>query len=250
MDGRILAAVIGILITSLFTAFAYYRKLHHEKVKTKKSILYFLLEYRHLIKTHYVDPHEISKEYMKYCVEYFKKIGFWEEDNSNIEIEALISEFMGNLINNGKPTIDDEFISSYGKRLEELAKDDPFLAHKLRGNESLFSTVEITNEYVDSLKKSNVFEENVIFTEIINKNLSGHTDENVKALLKEIDKDIKTVAKEMDWSTRYKCWKITKDIEKPPINFDGLGLTEELNKMLKQVVETLKSKENIAQKNM
>ncbi|WP_042146314.1 MULTISPECIES: hypothetical protein [unclassified Pseudoalteromonas] len=59
MDGRMLAAVIGVLITSLYAAFACYRKLHHEKVKTNKRILYFRLEYRYLIKTHYADPHGI-----------------------------------------------------------------------------------------------------------------------------------------------------------------------------------------------
>ena len=78
MDSKVIAALIGLLgisLGALLGGVGYYLKSRSERLQAKKLVLYHLLEIRHLLKSSYANPKEITAEYLKFCKSYFLKLG-------------------------------------------------------------------------------------------------------------------------------------------------------------------------------
>lgn len=234
-------SIYGTLSAAFIALISFYRKLHLERVQTKNTVLYHLLEIRHAIKSEYADQNELTEQYITYCKNHFIKIGLWESSEpENAELKSLIASLLSNLLNTGKPSLGSEFVSSYDNTLNALSKDDPFLAHYLKGKEKLNQYLEATTKYSNELANSDFLVDQTLLKSFIDKQSNKSREENIKSLLSELDKDILKVAWRIDLICYLKSrWKL-RSKNKPTTDMKGLGIDTELNKLLLELTQDIK----------
>ncbi|WP_105258998.1 hypothetical protein [Pseudoalteromonas sp. T1lg88] len=241
MDEKLLFAIYGTLSTLIVALVGFYRKVHHERVQTKKSVLFHLLEIRHSIKVEYADHRELSDMYFEYCKSYFIEIGFWgEHTENNEELNRLITSLFEAQIEHSKPTLGTEFSSSFYEVIQALSKDDPFLAHYLKDKQNIKLYLQSTSAYTDKLQDIECIAEEPLLSSYVQQQSKESYHSNIEELLKDIDADILKVAWSIDIPCFLKCWWRLKNKNKPQVNLEELGIKKELNSQLHALVNHIK----------
>lgn len=237
MDEKLLFAIYGTLSTLIVAFVGFYRKVHHERVQTKKSVLFHLLEIRHSIKVEYADHKELSDMYFEYCKSYFIEVGLWDEHTeNNEELNRLITSLFEAQIAHSKPTLGTEFSSSFYEVIQALSKDDPFLAHYLKDKQNIKLYLESTSAYTNELQNIECIAEEPLLSSYVQQQSKESYHSNIEELLKEIAADILKVAWRIDIPCFLKCWWQFRNKSKPIINFEDHGIKEELNRQLGELV--------------
>ncbi len=246
MEANTIAVLIGLSGISLgafFSGLGYFLKERAERLKTKNHILFHLLGIRNSIKSEYVDPNELARDYLNYCREYFKRKGIPDPDNVPEELRVLVESHFKNTVKAVKPVLDVDFIKSFEEAVYSLSFEHPVLAFKLRGSERVDGIIAAQNQYLSNFDA--VFD--VDAPEIVKRTASTHVTElNYKViedLIKDIDNDIALVSASCGLLVRFAVRKIIRETAKVKLNFEELGLDVAMDEFLSVLVEAA-SKEN------
>lgn len=243
MDSKVIAALIGLIgisLGALLAGIGYFLKTRHERLRAKKLVLFHLLEIRHLLKSSYADPKEITSEYITFCKSFFLKIGLSENEEIPDELKSLIENHMSSLIKTLSPQISVEFINSFENSLQSLCKDDPVLAFQLRGKEQLTKVLTVQENYIKNFNNSGLFiplEQN---NEFMSKELNNMNNKATEELIKDMDKEISLVSKHCGIITWYKCRSIIKEKSKSKVCFKDSGIEELLEQAFNGFLEATK----------
>lgn len=235
MDSKIIAAIIGVggvSVGALLGGLGYYLKSRNETQQTIKLVLYHLLELRHLLKSSYADPKEITEEYLNYCMTFFQKRGMTDEGKFPEALKTLIEKHFADLLSAMKPRIDGGFIHSYEDALKELCKTDPVLAFKLRGRERISEILEVQSEYIESVTADVQVASSNDFNQLLQKQMDDAGSKVLLELIQDIDNEISLVAWKCSPLTWAKCTLLTLKKTKPVLNFKEAGL----DNMLEEIV--------------
>lgn len=239
MDSKVIAALIGLIgisLGSFLGGVGYYLKSRAERQHNKKVVLFHLLEIRHLVKSSFADPKEITKEYLLYCESFFEKYGISGGAEAEVpqEIQVLIETHMSNLLEALRPTIDESFTQSYEASLKDLCKTDPILAFKLNGKERVKELLNAQKEYLDKFSNSITVNSTPPINDLLSARLNTANNNATESLIREINSDISSVARSCSIFTWVSCRRVTRENSKPRINFDELGVEEMFKKMISE----------------
>lgn len=236
MEKEIIIALIGLVGISLgafLSGLGYFIKVRSERQKNKKTVLFYLLEIRQLIKSEYANSEEFSNNYFKACENYLQNKGIADNTSISISLKELIKDHFAKIINATKPSIGINFISSFEKSVELLSQDNPVLAYKLKGRQDLKNILLVQNDYIE---KFNTLEEFHSEPEIIRSATSNHmiklNHSVVEDLIKDIDTDINLLAWNCGFLTWWKCRPILKETSKPEVEFESDEITKFFDEFL------------------
>lgn len=199
MDVSIFVALIsvsGVGVGALLSGVGYYFRVRAERIKTKNSVLFHLLEIRALVRSQFVDPDTISQVYFDYCNDYFHRNLIDGGTDIPEEAKSFIQSHIRNICNATRPAIDVNFIESLNRAVAALSLDDPVLAYRLRGKERVDEILNAQSAYIENVTKCGYPEGT---PEGFLKRVSGYAvklnREVVEDLLSDLEADIGMVAK-------------------------------------------------------
>jgi hypothetical protein len=248
MDSKVIAALIGLIgisLGALLGGVGYYLKSRSERLQAKKLVLFHLLEFRHLLKSSYVDPKEITAEYLKYCTAIFLKLGVNLDDDVPEELKKLIENHMASLVEAMSPKISPAFIHSFENSLHSLCKDEPVLAFQLRGKEQLTEVLTIQENYIKNFTNSNLFGSYQKDNEVASKQLNDMNNRATKELIKDIDQDISLISRYCGIYTWFNCRSIIKKKSKPKVCFKDTGIEKLLEETFKEFLDSAKKSSDV-----
>jgi hypothetical protein len=240
MEVNVIIALIGLIGISLgafLSGMGYYLKVKSERLKTKKNVLYHLLEIRSLIKSEYVNPGEISNAYFDYCEDYFSRKGLLDSGKPSEEMKSVIEAHVKSLTETMKPKMDIDFIRSFEKSISALSLDHPVLAFKLRGRDKIEKILAAQSIYVENL---NIFFDSNTPEDIkeASKNHAGNLNyEVIEELIKDMDHDIRNVSSKCGPVTWLLVRKILKQSKKNAIIFKPEEMDPVFDKFISVLVE-------------
>jgi len=249
MDSKVIAALIGLLgisLGALLGGVGYYLKSRSERLQTKKLVLFHLLEIRHLLKSSYANPKEITAEYLKCCKSCFLKLGLNDDEDVPKELNELIESHMTNLLKVLSPEISIEFINAFENSLQSLCKDDPVLAFQLRGKEKLTEVLTTQDNYIKNFSNLKFLGTSQQENEFVEKQLDNMNNKATKELIRDIDKDISLVSRHCGFFTWYNCRNIIKQKSKPKVCFKDMGIEKLLEETFKEFLDSAKKLSNIS----
>lgn len=147
MDTQVLA-LFGTALSALIAALAYYSKARHERLRTTRTVLYYLLEMRHHFAVAEYGLSHFPEQYLKMAIAALKVNGLAlsEEDREALVpgLKLVIREISTTRVEElGK-----QIVEPYLRVLAELARDDPVLAYSLKGREVLTRASTAIVQYV------------------------------------------------------------------------------------------------------
>ncbi len=240
MDSKVIAAIIGVggvSVGAFLGGVGYYLKSRNERQQTQKLVLYHLLELRHLLKSSYADPKDITEEYINHCKAFFIKKGMGDDAEFPESFKSLIEQHMGNLLEAMKPRIDDSFILSYESALKELCKADPVLAFKLRGRDRITEILRAQKEYTENFLVNIQAESSDDVNQFLAKQMDEAGSKVLQELIRDIDKDISLVSWKCSVLTWAESKRVTLKKTKPAINFEEFGIDTLLENMLNNALK-------------
>ncbi len=146
------AKVIGILATASFGAIiasiGYLIKIKREQRRATRTVLFYLLELHHLFSRFHFSVMLFPSHYAEICKAAFTKKGLPFTD-----VEAkLFSEVIEQTVrNSGVFRIDEfelEIAMPFTVALTELSREDPLLAYRLKGKESISKSTKLIQSYL------------------------------------------------------------------------------------------------------
>lgn len=215
MDKEIFIALLGLIGISLgafFSGFGYYLKIRGERLNSKKSVIFYLLEIKYLIKFYYLDVDDVFNSYLKSCEKYLKKNNPDYKNDFDGQNLVVVKNYITESLDSMKPLMDSEFIQSYERSLLSLSVDDPVLAYKLKGRHNMNGLLRIQQNYISNLSK--------FLDDSDQKNIAiSYSSEKNKALIDEIvhqlDSDLRCIARRCGVLTWISVVKEIKRFSKP-----------------------------------
>lgn len=147
-DPKIASLVAG-AFSSLVAAFGYRAKVKHETRRTTKLTLFLLLEMRHHVYRFHDACENIPEEYIAKLRNSFNKEGIVISDSEYADGMKIIKPYLKELAVKQLDLAMLELTPIYIQTLSALAKEDPILAYKLKGEECITATMKIANEHMD-----------------------------------------------------------------------------------------------------
>jgi hypothetical protein len=136
------AACIAGIIASLTSI----SKNRTENRKNKRSLLFHLLEIRFQISQNMLPPEKVVLQFWNYYKAHLNKRGIQFNYEIPKELEPVLIDAIGGYLEIHDKTVNHEFIASYNSLLQEVAKEIPILAWRIKG-------LELTKELIISRKK-------------------------------------------------------------------------------------------------
>lgn len=198
LDVKIIAVLIGILLTVIISVCGYFYKSHDERKKSARKTLYFLLEIRYFIITSLFDPKEQTELLLKTLV---LKLNERDFQCTIEELPKPLNNHIYQLINNIITSLREELITNliqpYEENLIELSSINPVLAYTLRGRHKIEKLISHTAEYTQDL--AYVFEtsddENQWFKEFVENSSTEILQKAKDDALNDFNEDIMLLAK-------------------------------------------------------
>ncbi|WP_206483421.1 hypothetical protein [Thalassotalea sp. G2M2-11] len=240
MDPKVVASLAGVSVGALLGGIGYYLKSRSERLKAKRTVLFHLLEIRHLLVTSNIDPNDIADKYIEYSEAYFNKIGLPEEEKMPAELVNMIKDHLCRIVSTQRPKIDEDFIKSYETSLKELCKDEPVLAFRLKGLDNVNSLLDAQEAYESNVSNSEFFSQVSTLKEHMSEQLKNANFSAMSKLIDGYNEDILNVSWSCDLVTWYKCRKIVKAKVSNEICFKETGLDKELDNMFQELLSVLK----------
>lgn len=240
MDPKVVASLAGVSVGALLGGIGYYLKSRAERLKAKRTVLFHLLELRHLLVASNIDPNDITDKYIEYSEEYFNKIGLPEEEKLPAELTNMIRDHLCRIMSTQRPKIDEAFIKSYENSLTELCKDEPVLAFRLKGLDNVNSLLDAQEAYTSNVSNAEFFSKVSTLKEHMSEQLKNANFSAISKLIDGYNEDILNVSWSCDLVTWYKCRKIVKAKVSNEICFKESGLDKELDNMFQELLTVLK----------
>jgi len=245
MDTEVFIAVLGISLGAMFSGIGYFWKVRSERLRSKRNVLFYLLEISSLVKAASLDYKEFASSYFNYCESFFKSKGIPDDQASLKEIHLLVEDHFRNIIKSVTPTLGKEFIESFEESVKSLSYDDPILAHLLRGRESVANLISIQNEYIENFLNTETASN---FSAVITETKEIAHDYKklaVKELMNEINLDILLVSKKCGFFVSRRCKKIIENNLNVTIDFESSGFGRVLDELINKFVEAAKDKNSV-----
>lgn len=203
-------ALVGILITALFSSIGYFYTNLTRGRKSSKKVLYLLLEIRHAIRVSILDPKVITEKYWDYYCKKLNLAGMELNRNEVPQIEwNLAFESFQKNIESQKTNIQERLLIPYENSLLNMAELSPVLAYQLKGKEKLEDSIENIRQHSESCLLK--FQESNNYAPYKDQ-LMEFTEECQQEAMSQIstliDDDILCVAKKCGRSTYKECESI------------------------------------------
>lgn len=148
--------ILAVAIPAALGVSGYLYKVWADKVKSRKLVLFYLLEIHYVLKVIPVSTDGLVVErYLEYCKGLLKDAGFpidEKYDEMMEQLAPLLSKYFENLFSAIPRSFDLQFQESFDSSLEALAKDNPVLAYKLKGRQCLEKITQAVKSYSGELK--------------------------------------------------------------------------------------------------
>ncbi len=135
-----LVGLLGTALSALIAALGYKGKLRHERLRTTRVVLYYLLEMHHRVqklqKLITVFPRQATVTLRSALAAQSLTV----TDTQLEQIHAAVDPGFRQFVERQMDELRLEVLEPYRKALLDLAKDDPMLAYSLKGQEELHAT--------------------------------------------------------------------------------------------------------------
>lgn len=141
--------ILGTTLSALFAAWAYYAKIRYEHRRATRVVLYYVLELHHVAARWNESTVKFPKAYLEKCNSILKQrnLKLSESDHQVIEV-ALSALLRQTAIGEIERSIKD-MSAPYLKALEDLSKENPILAFRLKGREGFDKPSRFVQDYAD-----------------------------------------------------------------------------------------------------
>lgn len=231
----------AIAIPAIIGVCGYLYKVWAERVKSRKLVLFHLLEIHYALKILPVNIDDLGAKYVEHCKGCFADIGLKLNDQASASITKFtptIQGYFGDIVGTFQHCLDERFKESFEKSLQELAKDNPVLAYRLRGRLSFDKIASAVMLYTKSLKDLLEDNNSLELKDVLKKEILDAIVVACAELQSVVDEDIKSVSLGCDPLTWWNCRQALK--KKIDVNetFELEELRSELTVYMTRITES------------
>lgn len=129
--------ILGAALSGLIAAISYLAKTRHERRRTTRAVLYYLLELHHLVsRIHYGLKH-FPEDYIAQCKRAMASKGLVLSDADAAKIDGDLRQVLHAFALAEMHGLSITIAEPLDKALAELSREDPVLAFRLRGKDQL-----------------------------------------------------------------------------------------------------------------
>lgn len=248
MKIEIIAALIGlggVALASFLGGLGYFLRTRSERLESRRVVLFYLLEIRHAFLANMFEPKDVLKQYLAYCDGFFKKNGIVGDGEIPEDIKLLLLNHFTAVRDLVQQRLEEEIVAPFINALNNLAKQAPIMAFKIRGKESIGKLIILQNNYADGFQKTESVSAAPILSKVITSQLDNLRNTNISELNDELNQVIKMVAKSCGLLSYFECRNILKIEVKAEIDFSEMGLDEHLKDFMNALQKAVTEAESI-----
>jgi len=237
----------AVAVPTFLGVIGYLYKVWAERVKSRKLVLFYLLEIHYVLKTLPLKTDGLAKQYVAHCEGLFEKAGLSITDESVSSINRFvpsIQDYFDELGSALRTTLDQKFEVAFEGALESLAKDHPVLAYRLKGRMCLEKMAHAVKSYSVVLNSMPEATENELIGDVVKEQIELSVGKAFSEILDEITSDIKKVSRGCGVLTAWRCHKIINKKIELEDDFSSHGLEEEFDSYMKKIIEGAQNKIN------
>jgi hypothetical protein len=234
------AGLWTIILTACVGVIGYLYKVWSERVRSRKLVLFYLLEIQYVLKTLPIKTDDLANRYVQYCEGIYETTGLPVTEKTAESIQSFtpsIQNYFDELGAAFKTSLDDQFKKAYDDSLQNLAKDNPILAYKLQGRLCLEKMAMAVNSYSAVLKSLPEVVENEVLGNVLKEFIDDSIKKTFAEILDEINKDITKLAWGCGPLAIWNCSKIIKKKIELNDDFSEFGLEEEFESYMSKIIE-------------
>jgi hypothetical protein len=235
--------ILAVAIPAALGVSGYLYKVWADKVKSRKLVLFYLLEIHYVLKVIPVSTDGLVERYLGYCKGLLQDAGFPVDekyDETVDQFSPLINGYFENIFSAIPKSFDVQFQESFNSSLEALAKDNPVLAYKLKGRQCLEKISQAVKSYSGELKSQPGVTDNRLLGSMIKQEIAGSVNTAYAEILKEVNDDILTVARVCGPLTYWNCRKAIKKKVELNDDFSEFGLDEMFTSYMTKIIAEAK----------
>lgn len=219
-------AISGILIGLFWNQFFAWRKFKREQKAKLNHLLFHLLELYY-----FVSRNDFASFVKTYMAEMEKRFGTIPSEEK-VQVEQMIIS----IIKEKLSSLNDEeelkrLSEHYEAAVKEIAYINPFLAYRLAGQSKRLNSLDMLNDYFDSVRELMSTEQE---REVLKKVVSNYSDDRlIKDMIDDVKDSIIEVSKVIGLSKHLEAKKYFVRQEK--------NMAEEVGKEVKQIVEQIET---------
>ncbi|MDF2446941.1 MAG: hypothetical protein K0S46_2177 [Moraxellaceae bacterium] len=229
MDAEMIAALIGlggVALASLLGGLGYFLKTQAEILKSRRVVLFYLLEMRHAFLANMFEPKDILKQYLAYCDDFFKRHGIIDAGEMPEDVKDLLLSHLGASRDMVQHRLEEEIIAPFIGSLNEMAKQAPLMAFKIRGKESIGKLIRLQESYAERAQETASIAATPLLSQVLTSQFEKLKSTNISELANELNQSIRMVALSCGLFTYFGCKKILKSEVKSEIDFSEMGLDD------------------------
>jgi hypothetical protein len=198
-------AILGSALSALIAALGYYAKTRQERLRTTRSVLFQLLEMRHQLAILQYMSGKFLKDYLAACQSILGPKGVNLSAADMDSIETVGRKHFRRFATKQLMQLNEDVFKPYKAALEQLAKDEPVLAFRLRGKESFMARTPAAEALFDIPLDDNV---SALAHEIKTAMVSDIEDLVRESTLEDITEATKMVALQCGLLTYAETWLV------------------------------------------
>lgn len=233
----------GIALSAIFGVLGYLYKVWTDRIKSQKLVLFHLLEIHYVLK---ILPHSMSglgSQYLSHYEKLIQQSGICIDGESKEKLQAFlpsIQNYFDELFSAVPKHLDEQFKKSFESSLQELAKDNPVLAYKLKGRQCLEMAGHAVQAYTTQLKPFPEDPHNVGVGDVVKEEIDKSIEMAYAEILDEINKDITRVALGCGLITYLKCRKVLRRKIEVGSDFSEFGLDQHIDSFMAKIIDAVK----------
>lgn len=232
MSVEVIVALIGlggVALASLLGGFGYFLRSRSERLESRRVVLFYLLEIRHAFLANIFEPKDVLKQYLAYCDNFFEKNGIVGDGEIPEDVKALLLNHFSAVRDMVQQRLEEEVVAPFICALNELAKQAPLMAFKIRGKEAIGRLISLQNSYTEGIQKAESVVAIPILSQVLASQIDSLKNTNISELNGELNQVIRMVARSCGIFSYIECRRILKEEVKSGIDFSEMGLDEHLN---------------------
>lgn len=136
MDAKVLG-LLGTALSGLIAAIGYYVKTKHERRRSTRTVLYYLLELYHLTSKMQYGVKKFPAKYVEKCREALNARGLPFTEVEAKFVSVALEQFIRDIATSELEQLSTDLADPFTNALADLSKEDPLLAFQLKGRESI-----------------------------------------------------------------------------------------------------------------
>lgn len=244
IDAQMLPSLIGlggIGIAAILGGIGYILRLHGERLSTRRSVLFYLLEIRYRIESQISDPETAAENYLKECREHLLKKNIPEDFIKPEELLPLINQLFTSIFDDLKRQLDQELMTPFHHAVIKLSGENPILAYRLYGLNSIEKVIASQKGAFSSISDHPDFKDEPAFKAVMPAELRRVRNSGIQDLTGDLDTLIKDVAKTCSIIDRIKTHQILKKRKiTTEINLADFDIKQALDEIFSNIEKALK----------